>query len=734
MPMRPLTSLIPFLLMTANAFGQTTSAPPAPPVAPVRPVVDDYHGTKVSDPYRYMEDLQNPEVSAWMKAQSGATEAVLATLPGRQALLERIRELDQGAPHTIGGLQRLENGTLFYHKLEAGAETPVIASRATLTSEETIVLDPKSYETPGGPHASLEFFRPAPDGRHAVAGLAKGGSEITTLFVRDLASGKDLPDSIDRIETAYNDPQWLPDSSGFFYSRRKPLPPGTPASETYQFTTAFLHRLGQPVAQDTAVLGVGLAPEVPFAPMDFPSVWTFPGSDFVIGQIHHGDSLELSLYAARLDGLGAKSIAWKKICDLGDSVIDFAVHGGFVYLVTSDEAPRYKVVRTPLAEPDFARAPLVLPESELVVSSIHPAKEAVFINATRHGAGVVVQVDPEGARPPRRLEPPEGLNATVASASTFFRDVFLSTESWTRGRALHTYDPDRAEFQRSALQPEGKYDNVPGFVSSQVEVASHDGVLVPLSIIHKEGLALDGTAPLILNGYGAYGSIRTVGFSPLNLAWLERGGVIAIAHVRGGGEKGKPWHLGGQKATKPNTWKDLIACAEYLIAQKFTSTPRLAIQGGSAGGILIGRAITERPDLFGSAIINVGCTDLLRMETTENGPPNVQEFGTVTTPDGFAALHAMSPLHHVQDGVRYPAVLLTHGLNDRRVDAWMSGKMTARLQAATASGNPVLLLLDPDAGHGIGSKRSQIHDQLASRWAFVLWRSGARDFQPPAAP
>jgi len=262
---------------------------------------------------------------------------------------------------------------------------------------------------------------------------------------------------------------------------------------------------------------------------------------------------------------------------------------------------------------------------------------------------------------------------------------------------------------------------MPGYTSRQVEVPSHDGTLVPLTIIHRENLTLDGTAPTLLNGYGAYGSLRTAGFSPVNLAWLERGGIITHAHVRGGGEKGRDWHLGGQKTTKPNTWKDFIACAQYLIEQKYTSTPKLAIQGGSAGGILVGRALTERPDLFGAVIINVGCTDLLRMETTENGPPNIQEFGTVTTPDGFRALLAMSPLHHIQDGAAYPPVLLTHGLNDRRVEAWMSGKMTARLQAATSSHQPVLLLLDQDAGHGIGSKRSQIHHNLASRWAFVLW-------------
>ncbi len=723
----PTTIGILFLMIAISAVGK----PPAPPpAAPVRPVEDEYHGTKVIDPYRYMEDLKDAEVSGWMREQSAYTEAVLERLPGRQALLERIRVLDQGAPYTLSGLRRLENGSLFYRKLAAGAETPVIASRPSPGGDERVALDPKTYESPGGSHASLEYFVPAPDGRHAVVGIAKGGSEVTTLFVRDLSTGGDLPVSIDRIETAYNEPQWLPDSSGFFYCRRQKLPPGTPASETYKNTITFLHRLGQSVEQDTPVFGVDLSPGVPFAPLDFPSVRVFPGCDHVVGQIQHGDSQELTLFCARLDALTAGPVTWSAICDARHGVIDFEAQGGFVYLITSDDAPRYKVVRVPLAAPDFAKAEVVLPESDLVLSSLRASKDAVYVNATSNGAGVVVALDPAGRRAPRRLSPDPALAATVAEASPYFSDIVIAAESWTKGRALHMYDPASDEFRPSALQPKGAYDDVPGYVSRQVEVASHDGTAVPLSIIHRDGLALDGGAPLILNGYGAYGSIRRVGFNPLNLAWLERGGVIAIAHVRGGGEKGKPWHLGGRMATKPNTWKDLIACAEHLIAQGYTTTPKLAIQGGSAGGILVGRALTERPDLFGSVIINVGCTDLLRMETTENGPPNIQEFGTVATPDGFRALFAMSPLHNVRDGVRYPAVLLTHGLNDRRVDAWMSGKMTARLQAATTGENPVLLLLDPEAGHGIGSKRSQVHQELASRWAFVLWRAGAADFQP----
>jgi prolyl oligopeptidase len=739
--MKPfLTAALLSLMLPESPAAET--APAKPPVAPIREVTDTYHGTKIADPYRYMENLKDPEVVGWLKAQSTFAHGVLDRVPAKATLLKRIQELDKGAPYTVGGFHRLENGTLFYSKLVAGAETRVICSRPSLSGPETVILDPKSYETPGGPHASLEFFVPSPDGKYGLVGIAKGGSEVTTLFIRDLATGKDLPETIDRIETAYNEPSWFQGSGAFFYSRREKLPEGAPASDGYKNTNAYLHTVGSAVEQDPAFFGLKASRNLEFAPMDFPSVQYSPKRDAgmprIVGQVHHGDAQELTLYSL-MDELwepsngfrtGQPPLAWAKICDKADGVNSYEVHGDYIYLVTSKDAPRYKVVRTPLAKPDFAKAEVVLPESELVPTSVSSAKGALFVNATKDGSGVIVQLDPENKLPPKRLSLPHDLTGGIAEASPYFPEVFIDTAAWTKGGALYSFDPATQKFTPSDLQPLGAFDDLPGYTSKEVEVKSHDGVMVPLSIIYKEGAKLDGSHPLLLSGYGAYGSIRHVGFSPLNIAWLERGGIMAVAHVRGGGERGKLWHLGGQKATKPNTWKDLIACAEWLIAEKYTSTPKLGIQSGSAGGILIGRAITERPDLFKAAIIQVGVTDMLRFETTENGPPNVEEYGSVATREGFEALRAMSTLHQVQDGVKYPAVLLTHGLNDRRVDAWMSGKLTARLQAATGSANPILLLLDTDAGHGIGSTRTQIQQQLADKWSFLLWQFGDPEFQP----
>jgi prolyl oligopeptidase len=302
--------------------------------------------------------------------------------------------------------------------------------------------------------------------------------------------------------------------------------------------------------------------------------------------------------------------------------------------------------------------------------------------------------------------------------------------SWTKARKIYAYDPSHKNVTDTQLQPVGKFDAPADLESVEVKAKSYDGTLIPLSIVYRKGVKLDGSNPTLLEGYGAYGITLDPFFDPKYIAWFERGGVFAVAHVRGGGEYGEDWHLAGKLLTKHNTWKDFIACAEYLINQKYTSTSHLAIEGGSAGGITIGRSITERPDLFAVAIDAVPMSDVVRAEFTPNGPPNIPEFGTVKEADGFKALYEMSGYHHVMDGTKYPAVIVTTGFNDPRVVSWEPGKMAARLQAATSSGKPVLLRVDYDAGHGIGSTKTQREEALADEMSFALWQFGVADFQP----
>lgn len=702
----------------------------APPMAPRRPVTDEFYGTKVTDPYRYFEDLSDPQVQAWIKAQAEYARKTLDSIPGRKKLLERIRELDRSAPYRISIVRRWPNGDLHYLKALASENLDKLYFRDAATGQEKLLVDPDRFAQ-GGKHASLSFCEPSPNKRLVAYGIAMAGSEQTVLHVLDMETGKDLPDVIDRMESDYTPPHWLADSSGFVYSRRRLLPPDAPPTEVYKETRAYLHPLGGDPARDTLIFAMGHSAGAAMAEADFPSLVLTSGSRWMIGKIKHGDANELTLYCAPADSLSSASIAWKKICDVPDQVTAFSVHGDEVYLLTASDAPRYRVVATSLANPDFKAARTIVPAGDSVVRSIAVAQDALYVGRLEAGVAKISRVKFEDGSKPQPIALPQNEpSGGIIAADPDTNGILVGTEAWTRRGEIYAYEPATGKLVDTHLRPHGRFDAVEGFTSTEVMVPSHDGVMVPLSIMHKTGLKLDGSHPTLVSGYGAYGMTSTPRFNPVALAWLERGGVLALAHVRGGGEFGRPWHQAGRMLTKPNTWKDFIACCEYLVKQGYTSKEKLAGVGGSAGGILIGRAVTQRPDLFAAALMSVGCLDAIRMETTTNGVPNIQEFGTVKTPEGFKGLLEMSAYAHVVNGVKYPAVLLNHGINDPRVEPWESAKMCAALQAATSSGKPILFRVDYDAGHGIGSTKSQREELTADQWSFLLWQMGEADFQP----
>lgn len=704
-----------------------------PPAAPVKPVIDRHFGTDVTDHYRYMEDFKNPDVQAWVKQQADYAEKKLVAIPGRAKLLERIKEFDAGKPYSISDITLVpSSGGLFYFKQLASENVAKLYARSDLQGEEKLLIDPEKFPKPeGGGHHSLSFYRVSPNGKQVLYGFAASGSEQTTLKIFDRTSGRDLPESIDRIEAEYALPYWLPDGKAFVYSRRRELPADSPATEGYKFTQAFLHEVGHDVGKDKLVFANGAAGSPELAEMDFPAVIVPIGSEWVIGQVKHGDETDLTLYVTRRDSLSKADVKWTKVCDRTDLVTEYAVRGDEIYLMTASNAPRFKVVRTSLAKPDFAAATVVVPAGEQVVDSLSVASDALYVGVLAGVPNKIVRipfVDTASAGPIELPADEPAANVIYSRADS--PGVLLGTRSWTRAGKIYRYDPATNKLIDTELLPAGKFDTPDWLTSTEVMVKSHDSVKVPLSILHRRDIVLDGSHPTLLNGYGAYGFTASMRYKPTDLAWLERGGVLAIAHIRGGGAFGKEWHHAGRKLTKPNTWKDFIACAEYLVEKKYTSPSKLAGEGGSAGGILIGRSITDRPDLFAAAHISVGCTDMMRFETTLNGPPNVPEFGTTTKEDEFRGLLAMSTLHHVRDGVKYPGVLFTHGINDPRVEPWISAKTTARLQAATGSGKPVLFRVDYHAGHGIGSTRAQRQEELADVWSFLLWQFGEKEFQP----
>ena len=546
------------------------------------------------------------------------------------------------------------------------------------------------------------------------------------LHVIDVATGKETGDVIDRANDA--NPVWLPDHR-LLYSRLQKLAANAPVTDKYLNQRVYLHMLGSDSSRDVAVFGAGVSPRLAIAPQEMSYVALSPDSPDVIGMAQNGVQREMRLWSAPLKSLNGAATPWKTVVERGDDVVDFTVKGADIYLVSHHEAPRNVLVKTSLEHPDFAHAEVVMPESAAVITGVAAAADALYVRTMTDGYSNLLRRTYGDSTAAQRVALP--FVGDIAYLAADPRDVGLLffLGGWTRFGHIYAFDTEHGVAD-TGLQVQGQYDNPPHLMATEAQVKAADGALVPLSIVRRDDIELDGKRPTIVYGYGAYGISQTPAYSPTWLPWFDRGGVLAIAHVRGGGEKGEDWYKGGFQATKPNTWRDAIACTEWLIDKHYTATPQVSVMGGSAGGILVGRAITERPDLYGAAVDMVPASDLLRMETTANGIPNVPEFGSIKTKAGFEALYQMSPYAHIKDGVPYPAVLLTTGINDPRVDAWEAAKMAARLQAATSSGKPVLLRVDYDAGHGFGSTKRQQYDQRADVFAFLLWQAGVAGDQP----
>lgn len=709
------------LILLCLPPGIGAAEPDAPPKAAVREARDVYFGTEIADPYRWMEDAKNPEFASWLKAQAAYAGSRIERLPMREDLLRRLDELSN-VNHDVSGARRVGE-KYFYYKVAPGENDRKLYVREKLGGTERLLVDPAKLGA-GAKRYSIMAYSPSHDGRHVSYIVSAGGSEDGELRVVEVASGRDLGEHIDR--TRWSAGSWLPDGRSFAYRRLRKLDGNAPATEKFQKSRTYLHVLGTDPEQDKPLLGHGVDPALQIEPALFPWVWVPAGSKYVLAGLATGVSPNDAFFVAPLDALKQPVVPWRKIADFSDEVQAAVVHGDDLYLLSFKNTPRYRILRTSAAAPDLAGAREVVPPGESIITGIAAARDALYAQLLDGGIGRLVRIDyKDHSRRPIKL-PYDGaifeLNADPRAAG-----VLVATHSWVRPPGYFVFDPRRNALLEAPLQPRFPID-VSAFEAVEVAARSHDGTLVPLSIVYRRGLKRDGNNPALLIGYGAYGFSLHPAFSPRSLAWLERGGVLAFAHVRGGGEYGREWHTAGQKLTKPNTWKDFIACAEYLVAQKYTSPRRLAGQGRSAGGILIGNAIAERPDLFAAAVINVGVLNPLRFETTANGLPNIHEFGSVKTEDGFKGLLAMDAYTRIRDNTAYPAVLLTHGINDPRVEPWLSAKMAARLQAATTSGKPVWLRIEYDAGHGLGSTKSQRNEEQADTYAFLFQQLTA----PPA--
>lgn len=711
-------SLLALCLTTSFAWSAST-----PPVASVRPVVDDYFGTKVTDPYRWMEDRHGAEFLDWAKKENDYTRTVLAGIPNRDKLLKRIEELDSGG--TLVRSLQAASGIMVYLKRGPADNVFKLYLRKGLNATETLLLDPNAGAVQGK-HSSIDYLQLSPNGTYVAVGVSEGGSEESVMRFIETFTGRTLPDRIDRTE--YASPAWLPDGKALFYNRFAKTLPGAPETAKYLNSKAYLHRLGEDPEHDPVILAVGSAPEAKITPVDVPYLNTSKKSRYALGLISHGAAFELTVYVKSLEAVASQKGTWRKLADVEDAVTNAILHNDDIYLLSHKDASRYKILQVSASDPVLNKARVVVPPSDVVIEDMEVARDALYIKILDAGIHKLrrmdytthVLTDVSGALS-------GGISEVATSPDS--NGVLFPVLTWVQPARWYTYDPSMSEPRETNLVPNDTIDTSQ-FTFEEVRATAKDGTQIPLSLIHKRGLPQDSARPTWLTGYGAYGISITPSFTPGLFALLERGGLVAVAHVRGGGELGEDWHNAGRQATKPNTYRDLIDCAEYLIQRHYTQPARLAIQGGSAGGITVGMALAERPELFRVVLSDAGDSNALRAEYETDGDANALEYGSAKNEAGFKALFAVDAFLHIKDGTAYPATLLTTGINDPRVSPWQPGKMAARLQAANSSGRPIVLRVDYDEGHGLGSTRSQRDELLADQLAFMLWQMGEPDFQP----
>jgi prolyl oligopeptidase len=671
------------------------------------------------------------ELLAYMKEENAVTLQTLQPFAAQDAqLLSELTALSDTVS-SVGSTARILD-QYFYLELPPGKSDYRLMTRAVAGGPSRLLLDP-AILAEGPKHAAIDYFVPSPSGKYVAVGVSLGGSENSVLHVVEVASGRLLSEAISRAHDGA--PSWADESNGFYVTRTHPMAPGAPASTKYENERVYFHVVGSAEETDTPVFGPDLSSSPALPKVGFLFVTVVPGTGMILAAQFTG-AVETPAYWLRRTESGA----WFPAIKHEEGVMDIAFHGTRAYVRTKGGAngavSNGRIMTFDLSSETFANATAVVPESSLILSAkggvgVAAASDALYVSGFRDGLGILTRIpyDHESERAELNLP----ISGSIESVDADYRSpgVSVTLVGWTKPYLYYAFDPAAGSFVDTGLQPLSPID-MSSVRAVEVQASSADGTTIPLSILYEKDLSLDGSHPTLLEAYGAYGYRIPPFFGSQYLPWLKRGGIIAFAHVRGGGERGEAWHLAGMKTTKQHTIDDFVACARYLIDQRYTSPANLGIRGTSAGGIAVGGFLTQHPELVAAVLYRVGITDILRSEQRSTGAENAFEYGSVKIEPEFRAMYAISPYAHVRDGVDYPSVMLETGANDPRVTSWMLTKMTARLQAANASLNPILLRVDFDAGHGLGSNRPQALKLEADEFTFLGWRLGMAGFALPA--
>lgn len=703
------------LIFLSAGLAMAQSPPMTIPMTPKRPITDTYHGVKVTEDYRWLEQTDRQEVKNWVKAQSEVTRSVLDADPKREAVLKELRSL-QVSGTAVRHSYAHAGGLVFALRERAPHPKPalVVFKDVRDLATEKVIVDLNLLDPTG--KTDIDWFVPSHDGSLVAVSLSKNGSEDGTLHVYETGTGKALGDVIPRVNqpTGLGTVAWESNGKGFYYTRY-PRVGERPEEDLNFYIQIYRHELRRPPSEDRYVIG-----------KDFPRIAEIQGMQstvdgWLLVHVQNGDGEEHAFHI--MDPKGS----WRQVASFTDGVRRAVLGKGKVFAISNSLAPKGKVVAMDLLPKKLGLSfwKVIVPESTDSLQSIKLTENRIH---AIYGVGGPLELrafDQQGKPmvspgvPPVSmvydLTPLQG-DAVLFWISGYLQPMSAFIHDPARGAGLiQTVLCDRQPF---AAEAQAEYESIRAFAVSK------DGTRVPLNILRKKGIRLDGSHPVLLTGYGGYGISRPPFFVARNLLWLRHGGVWVEANLRGGGEFGQEWHKAGNLTRKQNVFDDFLACAHFLIDQKYTSTKRLAIEGGSNGGLLMGAVLTQRPEMFAAVVSHVGIYDMLRVELTPNGAFNTTEFGSVKDPEQFKALYAYSPYHRVKDGIKYPPVLLTTGVNDGRVDPWQSYKMAARLQSA-GPGNAILLRVGFDSGHG-GSSPITDPEEDADTLTFLFRHLGMK--------
>ncbi|ASW73123.1 prolyl oligopeptidase [Chryseobacterium piperi] len=693
------------------------------------PLTDEYFGKKIIDEYRNLENIENSSVINWMKDQSDYARVVLQAIPNRQYLIDKLDEMDNENEYSISYLQITDNDQYFYVKRKVKENIQKLYVRNGFNGKEELLFTSDEYKKNNKEYV-INYIKPNYDGSKIVVALTEGGKEIGEMVIIYVEKKTKLPYIVTNCwPSDGGGVSWLPDNNSFIYLY---YPEVDSNSDLFlKNMVAVLYKIGNDPNKIYPLLSKKNNPELNLKAEDFPMVSINKNNlNYLVGNIG-GATNFTDTYYADISELNNKHIGWKSLYRKEDKVVDYTMVKDDLYFVSAKGVKNNFVARTSIKNPDFLHPEIIINEIKgEVIETIYSTHDGLFITSTKNGVEAKLYFYGLQKKLQEIVLPGSAGSINLATKSNKYSDAWATFSGWNSANKTYKYNVSENKFIPENINLIIESPDFKEIKVLETTVKSHEEEDIPLSIIYNKELKSTEKLPLLVLGYGSYGISSNPVYARIALLWVAKGGIVAYTHIRGGGEKGEEWHLGGYKKTKSNSWKDFISCIEYMHEKGYSTPDKTAIWGSSAGGIVMGRTMTEKPNLIKAVIINAGFLNTIRMESSPNGANGIKEFGTVKNKDEFNYLYEMDSYHHIKKGIKYPATLITGGYNDPRVPVWMSAKFGAKLMSENASKNPILLKVDFDGGHGRDKTKKKAYEDIADIFAFAFWQLGHPDYQP----